>query len=146
MSDWERKVEEAVFHDRRERLRHTAPEEFEQMTRNHRFYAVNRASKRFMEKWLREHCTPGRRVLDYCCGGGLNTLFIAECGADVVGIDISAESLRAARVRLKSEGLGDRSLFVVAAAERTAFANGTLTSFSATAFSITSISPLRLRN
>ena len=50
MSDWERKVEEAVFHDRRERLRHTAPEECEQITRNHRFYVVNRASKRFMGK------------------------------------------------------------------------------------------------
>jgi ubiquinone/menaquinone biosynthesis C-methylase UbiE len=125
VNDAERKVREAAFHDRRERLRYTAPEEYERITRNHRFYAANRASKQFMDVWLRQHCAPGQRVLDYCCGTGLNTLFIARCGADVVGIDISSESLQAARWRLDREHLGERSRFVLTDAERTAFGNAT---------------------
>jgi ubiquinone/menaquinone biosynthesis C-methylase UbiE len=125
MSDAERKTREAAFHDRRECLRLTAPDEYERITRNQRFYAANRASKRFMDAWLREHCAPGRRVLDYCCGTGLNTLFIAGCGADVVGIDISSQSIRAARTRLDAEGLGVRAGFVITDAERTSFGDRT---------------------
>jgi ubiquinone/menaquinone biosynthesis C-methylase UbiE len=123
MSDWERKVQEAAFHDRRERLRQTAPKEYKHITRNNRFYSVNRTSKQFMDQWLREHCIPGRRVLDYCCGTGLNSVLIAGSGADVVGIDISPASLQAARSRLEGEGLLRRSQFVLADAERTPFAN-----------------------
>jgi ubiquinone/menaquinone biosynthesis C-methylase UbiE len=125
MNDAERKAQEATFHDRREHLRHAEPLEYERITRNQRFYAANRASKRFMDAWLREHCAPGRLVLDYCCGTGLNTLFMAECGADVVGIDISPESARAARARLTDEGLAERAKFVVTDAERTAFGDRT---------------------
>jgi ubiquinone/menaquinone biosynthesis C-methylase UbiE len=125
MNDAERKAREAAFHDRRERLRHAEPAEYERITRNQRFYAANRASKRFMDAWLREHCAPGRLALDYCCGTGLNTLFMAECGADVVGIDISPESVRTARARLAGEQLSERSKFVVTDAERTAFGDRT---------------------
>jgi ubiquinone/menaquinone biosynthesis C-methylase UbiE len=125
MSDAERKIQEAAFHDQRERLRQAAPDEYERITRNHRFYAANRASKEFMDTWLRRHCAPGQRVLDYCCGTGLNSLFIARCGADVVGIDLSTESLQAARARLGGEQLGERSRFVVTDAERTAFGDRT---------------------
>jgi ubiquinone/menaquinone biosynthesis C-methylase UbiE len=125
MNDAERKAQEATFHDRREHLRHAEPLEYERITRNQRFYAANRASKRFMDAWLREHCAPGRLVLDYCCGTGLNTLFMAECGADVVGIDISPESARAARARLTDEGLAERAKFVLTDAERTAFGDRT---------------------
>lgn len=125
MNDTERKAREAAFHDQRERLRHTAPDEYARITRNHRFYSANRASKAFMDAWLRQHCAPGRRALDYCCGTGLNTLFMARCGADVVGIDISSESVQAARARLADEQLCERSRFVVTDAERTAFGDRT---------------------
>jgi SAM-dependent methyltransferase len=50
---------------------------------------------------------------------------MAGCGADVVGIDISPESLRAARARLASERLETRSKFVMTDAERTAFSDRT---------------------
>lgn len=125
MNDAERKSQEAAFHDRRERLRQAEPVEYERITRNQRFYAANRASKRFMDAWLRAQCAPGRLALDYCCGTGLNTLFMAECGADVVGIDISRESVLAARTRLASEQLEARSRFIVTDAERTAFSDRT---------------------
>jgi len=42
----------------------------------------------------------GRRVLDAGCGGGRTAAWLVEQGADVVGIDVSAELLRLARDRL----------------------------------------------
>jgi SAM-dependent methyltransferase len=44
----------------------------------------------------------GRRVLDAGCGGGRTSAWLVEQGADVVGIDVSAELLRIARERLPS--------------------------------------------
>jgi len=32
---------------------------------------------------------PGERVLDRCCGAGSNTVFLAEQGAQIVGIDLA---------------------------------------------------------
>jgi 2-polyprenyl-3-methyl-5-hydroxy-6-metoxy-1,4-benzoquinol methylase len=40
---------------------------------------------------------PGERVLDLGCGTGHLTARIAETGADVVGIDASAEMVEQAR-------------------------------------------------
>ena len=40
---------------------------------------------------------PGERVLDLGCGTGHLTARIAEAGADVVGIDASAEMVEQAR-------------------------------------------------
>ncbi|HEY9712552.1 MAG TPA: class I SAM-dependent methyltransferase, partial [Chroococcales cyanobacterium] len=42
---------------------------------------------------------PGERVLDIGCGDGALTEKIAACGARVVGVDSSAELLKAARER-----------------------------------------------
>jgi SAM-dependent methyltransferase len=41
----------------------------------------------------------GKRVLDVGCGNGENAVMLAKLGADVVGIDISPESIRAAEDR-----------------------------------------------
>ena len=41
----------------------------------------------------------GRRVLDLGCGGGRTTHFLHEMGADVVGVDISQNLIRAAKQR-----------------------------------------------
>jgi ubiquinone/menaquinone biosynthesis C-methylase UbiE len=123
-SEADRKLKEAEFHDRRERLRQAGTPEYEAMTKNLRFYSVNRASKTFMDGWLRSHCGPGTRVLDYCCGTGLNSEFVAECGADVTGIDISAASVEKARARLTERGLEGRATFLVADAENTGLPDG----------------------
>jgi len=47
----------------------------------------------------------GQRVLDIGCGGGLLSEALARSGADVVGIDLAAESLAAARTHAEAEGL-----------------------------------------
>lgn len=51
---------------------------------------------------------PGVRVLDVACGTGGVALRAARAGADVVGIDISADQLAKARRAAKEEGLAIR--------------------------------------
>jgi ubiquinone/menaquinone biosynthesis C-methylase UbiE len=65
---------------------------------------------------------PGRRVLDYGCGHGMHAAAIAKMGAkEVVGIDLSEESLAIARERIKREGLEDKVSFHVMDAEHMTF-------------------------
>ncbi len=51
---------------------------------------------------------PGARVLDVACGTGGVALRAAQAGADVVGIDISADQLAKARRAAEEEGLAIR--------------------------------------
>jgi ubiquinone/menaquinone biosynthesis C-methylase UbiE len=51
---------------------------------------------------------PGDRFLDVACGTGGVALRAARAGADVVGIDISADQLAKAQVAVAQEGLGIR--------------------------------------
>ncbi len=41
------------------------------------------------------------RVLDVGCGGGLDAIFLAQCGFQVIGIDFSGTALRIARKRAR---------------------------------------------
>jgi ubiquinone/menaquinone biosynthesis C-methylase UbiE len=43
----------------------------------------------------------GRKVLDYGCGNGVHDNWLAECSGKVVAIDLSEESLKIARKRVK---------------------------------------------
>ena len=47
----------------------------------------------------------GRKVLDVGCGGGILTEALARCGAQATGIDLSNESIEAARVHARQKGL-----------------------------------------
>lgn len=47
----------------------------------------------------------GRRALDLGCGGGLVTLPLARMGADVLGLDASAEAVGAARAHAAAAGI-----------------------------------------
>lgn len=66
----------------------------------------------FFERWIREHC-PGKRVLDYSCGTGIHSILPAACGAEVMGIDLSVESLKIARGRVAGTRLEGKVAFVV---------------------------------
>lgn len=119
--DIERKLKESEFHNRREQLRHTDAEEYARITQNKRFYSITRASRDFVQDWLGEYCANGAEALDFCCGGGPVSLTMAQCGARVTGIDISAESVETARARLAEHGFAERSRFEVGDAENTGF-------------------------
>jgi uncharacterized protein YbaR (Trm112 family) len=47
----------------------------------------------------------GSTVLDLCCGSGMDAEYLANAGADVVGVDISIGALRGAQERARRYGL-----------------------------------------
>lgn len=48
---------------------------------------------------------PSGRALDLACGAGRNSLFLARCGFEVTGIDVSSEGLKRAAASAEREGL-----------------------------------------
>jgi SAM-dependent methyltransferase len=48
------------------------------------------------------------RALDVACGAGRHTIFLAEQGLEVVGVDISSVGLEIARSNAHARGLGSR--------------------------------------
>jgi len=116
-----RKHAEAEFHDKRERDRaELTEEEWAARYSNKKWYSVVRRSSDYLADWIAKHAH-GRRALDYCCGLGGVSLQIAEAGGDVVGFDISGESVVTARKALEDADVGDRGEFVVMDAERLGF-------------------------
>jgi arsenite methyltransferase len=67
----------------------------------------------------------GWRVLDVACGRGPTARLLAsELGADVTGVELSPESIAAARREADAAGLGDRVRFVEGDAEALPVASG----------------------
>jgi ubiquinone/menaquinone biosynthesis C-methylase UbiE len=121
VSDETRKQEEAEFHDfiRGAELA-KSPSEFAFYTSNRRFYSVARASTDHFHDWLRRNVA-GKKVLDYGCGDGATSFFLAEAGAHSVGVDISPISVENCRREAAKRGLSDRCSFVVMDAENLTF-------------------------
>ncbi len=103
---------EAQFHDRT----------FAGQTRARasKFYAVAAGAKRHYHALIDVDCV-GKKVLEYGCGKGSHAFALARAGAEVVGIDISAEGIRQASARAHAEGLGNRLSFEVMNAEALSF-------------------------
>ena len=78
------------------------------------------ASMRFCYQILKEKCTQGR-ALDYGCGLGQNTIFMALSGADCIGIDLSERGVKIANEVAAEIGLKEKSRFLVADCEKTGF-------------------------
>jgi ubiquinone/menaquinone biosynthesis C-methylase UbiE len=45
-------------------------------------------------EYMKKGLLPGGKALDLCCGAGTNTIYLAQNGYDVAGIDISTTALR----------------------------------------------------
>ena len=62
---------------------------------------------RLRTAWILERIAPvaGKRVLDIGCGGGLLSEALAEAGAEVVGIDVTAKNIEVARLHAAQSGL-----------------------------------------
>ena len=65
-----------------------------------------------MNLWLLKRCL-NKRVLDYCCGNALTSIFLANNGAEVVGIDMSNVSIENARKEAKRQGVDEKTAFFV---------------------------------
>lgn len=86
--------------------------EFKRHFSNVKFYSVTTSSEGYVQDWLRSRC-PGKRALDYCCGNGEFAVFMAKCGAQAVGVDISPEGIANAKENACMEGVQDNCSFVV---------------------------------
>ena len=118
-----RKAEEAEFHDKLRALYEKDPEQYAYFTSNKKFYAVVQSSNRFYFDWLRANAT-GKRVLDFGCGNGMNSLDVARLAKHVTGIDISPDSVRVATENAAEAGLSDKATFTVMDGENMTFAPG----------------------
>ncbi len=92
---------------------------------NMKFYSITNASEEYQHAWMRERCKPGTKVLDWACGSGENGVFAAQCGADVIGIDISPEGVENANLNAQQEGLGSHCRFEVMDGENMTFDDNT---------------------
>lgn len=63
----------------------------------------------------------GREILGIACGTGRFTTMLAECGANVVGLDISEPMLQQGRERARSAGVDGELSFLRGDAERLPF-------------------------
>lgn len=89
-------------------------------TSNKKFYSIAKSNRDYVKRWLTERCK-GKRVLDYCCGNGDFTIWVAEAGAEAYGIDISPRSIENAKKQAPDRGLSGRANFFVMDAEATEF-------------------------
>lgn len=96
-------------------------EAFERHFSNTKFYSVATSSEVYSQDWLRQRCSAGAKALDYCCGNGENALFMAKCGSDSIGIDISPEGIENARLTAIREGVQQNCRFEVMDAENMTF-------------------------
>lgn len=62
-----------------------------------------------------------KRILDYCCGTGLYSIFPAKKGSNVFGLDISEKSIDFANLRAKANNVESSCKFDVGDAEETPF-------------------------
>ena len=68
----------------------------------------------------------GRRVVDFGCGSGSNSVHLALRGAALAGLDISESLIRLARQRLEANGVARSARFVVGSAHDTPFEDNSI--------------------
>ncbi len=90
---------------------------------NMKFYSITNKSEEFQYKWLKERCAPSVKVLDFGCGNGENGIYAAQCGAEVIGIDISPEGVANASLNAKQAGVGEHCRFEVMDGENMTFSD-----------------------
>jgi ubiquinone/menaquinone biosynthesis C-methylase UbiE len=124
-----RKKEEIEFHDRLRTGQHEQRWSLDNEDRlkddplwsNFKYYAIERHSLALMKQWILEGGQDAS-VLDYCCGNGEESVFLAKHGAKhVVGIDISPVSIENCRALALHDGVADRAEFQVMDAEALEF-------------------------
>jgi ubiquinone/menaquinone biosynthesis C-methylase UbiE len=109
-----RKEEQRTFYNRwRTGGREIAP--------NMKYYSIVDSREKFLANWFMRNATK-RRVLDYGCGSGGSARKIAEYGAaEVIGVDISEDSITNAKKEIEATNLKDRCRFFVMDAENMTF-------------------------
>jgi ubiquinone/menaquinone biosynthesis C-methylase UbiE len=118
-SQQDRKAIERELHDQLRGELSDAP----RYTANKKYYAIDESNRRFVQQFIEQRCKGGK-VLDYCCGNGQYTVWLAEAGAEAHGIDISPVSIENAKTLAAERKMEGRTTFKVMDAEATEFPNG----------------------
>ncbi len=87
---------------------------------NFKYYSIETKSRAYVDQWIRARCG-GKRLLDYGCGNGEDSIVAARHGAFVVGIDISDVSIANCKQKALEAGVGDRTEFLMMDAESLQF-------------------------
>lgn len=78
------------------------------------------SSYKFLYSLLKDR-SGGKKILDYGCGNGIHSIFLAKCGGEVRAIDLSENQLAVARERAKNEGMKDKVEFLLMDCEKMEF-------------------------
>lgn len=97
----------------------------EKIASNKRFYSITRGSRNYIKSWLLKRIFSGKKFLDYCCGRGRMSIFLAKNGAEVIGIDISDVSIKKAKEEAIKQELKDRPTFLLMDGEKLEFPDNT---------------------
>jgi len=113
-----RKQKEISFHDevRSGKLKEEDFKKYQDFVARKRFYSIVKNSENFLQNFLIKNCH-NKKVLDCGCGEGRISNFLAENGADVVGIDISPETIKVAKEKTANKNIS----FLVMDAEKMEF-------------------------
>lgn len=64
-----------------------------------------------------------KKILDYGCGNGVHSIWLAEVASNLIGIDLSQNSLEIAKKRLENKGLEGKVNLLVMDCEELSFPN-----------------------
>lgn len=90
------------------------------LTSNRKFYSITRKSIDFLNNYLLNKYK-GKKVLDYGCGDGTSSVFLAKHGIEVVGIEISSVRVQNSKELAEKEGVKGSTSFFLMDAENTTF-------------------------
>ena len=95
-------------------------DKFRYLSSNRKFYSINRRSTNFINNYLLNQYK-GKKVLDYGCGDGGYSIFLAKNGIETVGIDISEIRIKSCKKTAEKEKVINKTSFFVMDAEKTTF-------------------------
>lgn len=93
----------------------------EAVASNKKFYRITRGNNDYINEWLLKRIYGNKKFLDYCCGEGGKSIFLAENGAEVTGIDISDVSIKIAKKNAFKKNLKNNPIFLIMDGEKMEF-------------------------
>ena len=80
------------------------------------------SSYKFLKNFLKNKCE-NKKILDYGCGNGIHSVWLAKNGASVVGIDLSENSIQIAKEEAEKKGIGNSVNFLLMDCENLEFSD-----------------------
>lgn len=118
----ERKQKEIEYYDKKAEDFSKTPSEKGQRGNFEGFNPFILRSYEFLQNFLKNKCK-NKKLLDYGCGNGIHSVWLAKYGAEVVGIDLSKYSLQIARERLEKEAGNSKAEFLLMDCENLDFSD-----------------------